>query len=526
MVQVESMDAFLSFAADRVQAVASSTTSAEVHYEVYELNRLCLIALTAATDYRIDNAARYELGGSVDVEPWTASERLLMALNALFDATLKLIHGSNAGIYPSLDDDMDSLDLFDLDMPPPAELRHRMGWQLCRLSDVLLSAFRDRTSFLVSLRKCYFWPSARVAVDLGRSEQAFALSEKYREFHTLVELCLGDENRRSRIISYLDRFGSDFSDVLFDAYLKKGMLRELAEQPSKYHHLLERFYAQNSVPSLSWIHDVSVGRFEKASSSLWDVARDTRQRDSQMASIAQLFESFADQPANRNVMQVPEPVDSEKQLKAILAKQYTRFSKTHPMLMTLVAKAIRNLLRGVKLDLRDTIELLTSLDFTPQVAASELFFLALDIVGDQLFNESEAELSELELFYVNLIWRRAWIQGGWNEIMAKLKRSSTEQAQDALRLTPLFELVRNLVPLIGTKPYARHYQLSPQQLTVLPSMALLRLLHADLDEAQLTQMHQEYAAEQEALEEMFRVPTIVQMFDECVRMCQRDMDVE
>lgn len=75
-------------------------------------------------------------------------------------------------------------------------------------------------------------------VVFGRSENAFDLAERYRDFVTLVELTDGleESGRKTRIQHYMGKFQADFGFVLFEWYIKKGMLL-----PNEYYRPFDTF---------------------------------------------------------------------------------------------------------------------------------------------------------------------------------------------------------------------------------------------------------------------------------------------
>ncbi|KAJ8331925.1 hypothetical protein O5D80_000220 [Batrachochytrium dendrobatidis] len=577
--KIEHMDEFLVLTIQRVRDMHIGSGGKEAQLEVFELNRIMMIAFSAALEYRQQNMTLYELSSECVVESWTATDNVLTCLIYLYEATLQLLKRSIESLYSIVEDPLDELDLFDLECSSVADLKFKMGFQFCKLADLVLGAFHERLGYLttcgpqeehrlIALKEKYSANLSKIIqplVHLGHADHAFELAEKYRELDYLVNLCLNVENQSHRIKTYLDLFGFEFSDVLFETYLKKCMYHELLVQPIQYHEHLDRFFSFSNTPSLSWIHDIVVGRYPDASKALWDVAGSVKSREKQMLALslsklaaveaAESLESFQESKfctqfeRARDLVILQDIVTSEfmemipinlrtgtmnvdKQTDLILSKCFSQLTRSRPVLLKIVQRALQVLLCGFKLELHDTLELFTIRDSVLNEDNSrDRFLSAMEQIGLYLNTESNGNVSmetdskETEQFYVQLVWRRAWLSGGWVEILGKFRHSSIEQTHALLRKTSVFAIIHEAYAESIEKPYLLKYLIPPQNIVSVPTPTLLRTLHPDLDDAHARNLYSEYVQEQDAFFKFVQDCNLEQMFNECVRLCLIEMSL-
>ncbi|KAH6572882.1 hypothetical protein BASA60_006369 [Batrachochytrium salamandrivorans] len=575
---LERMGDFLVFVVERVQDISTGSSDTDAYFQIFELNRISMIILTTALEYRYDNLTRYGLPAEAIVETWTASERVISSLISLYEVTVKFLRGSFASLYPTVNEVSNELDIYDIECSSVVELKNKMGLQLCKLADLLIGAFYERISFLNTcgpqeerslyalkeLHKASLDKIIQPLVTIGHSDRAFDLAEKYREFKMLVDLCLSDDNSVHRIRTYLDMFSFDFSDPLFSTYIQREMYRDLVEQPAQYHDHLNRFFALNSFPQLAWIQDIAVGRYTDASNALWEVAGGSILRDKQLLALslsklaaveaADSLESYQeskmalqfDHAQELVILQnttaiefmkliVEDPLasgmDVDKQASIIVSKRFSLFNQSHPELTKMALRSLRDLLRGAKLEFQDTVQLFTMQDpILSEDGESDLYVSAMELIGEYLkgrFSRGDdvnVVESDIEQFYVHLVWRRAWLSGGWGEILSHLRHSSMEQTHMLIRRTSAFALIHHAHAQGTDRPYMLEYLISPLETGSIPTPMLLRTLHPDLDDAHAQNLCLEYAAEQDAFAQLVHECNLGQMYNECVRLCVVEMD--
>ncbi|KAJ1339826.1 hypothetical protein BSLG_005564 [Batrachochytrium salamandrivorans] len=386
---LERMGDFLVFVVERVQDISTGSSDTDAYFQIFELNRISMIILTTALEYRYDNLTRYGLPAEAIVETWT----------------VKFLRGSFASLYPTVNEVSNELDIYDIECSSVVELKNKMGLQLCKLADLLIGAFYERISFLNTcgpqeerslyalkeLHKASLDKIIQPLVTIGHSDRAFDLAEKYREFKMLVDLCLSDDNSVHRIRTYLDMFSFDFSDPLFSTYIQREMYRDLVEQPAQYHDHLNRFFALNSFPQLAWIQDIAVGRYTDASNALWELALSL----SKLAAVeaADSLESY--QESKMALLEDPlaSGMDVDKQASIIVSKRFSLFNQSHPELTKMTLRSLRDLLRGAKLEFQDTVQLFTMQDpILSEDGESDLYVSAMELIGEYLKEDSAEEM--------------------------------------------------------------------------------------------------------------------------------------
>ncbi|XP_039283480.1 nuclear pore complex protein Nup133 [Nilaparvata lugens] len=106
-------------------------------------------------------------------------------------------------------------------------------------------------------------------LDHDEFERAAILAEKYCDFQILVELCDKIGNKE-RLNQYSAKFSKlDFSQFLFNWYMREGKQRDLVEQCLKQRILADRL---STHPSLSWLHAVFSDDYKTAAHTLLDLA--------------------------------------------------------------------------------------------------------------------------------------------------------------------------------------------------------------------------------------------------------------
>ena len=121
----------------------------------------------------------------------------------------------------------------------------------------------------------------RPLLAIGRADRAFALAEHHRDFHTLVELCFADAHEEKedakriklmqapppaavvRVEAYLDTYGMDFANELYQHYIRHGALRRLMEPQPQHAALVSAFLdAHPQYGRLAWVHDTALGAYD------------------------------------------------------------------------------------------------------------------------------------------------------------------------------------------------------------------------------------------------------------------------
>ena len=117
------------------------------------------------------------------------------------------------------------------------------------------------------------------------------MAEHHRDFHTLVELCFADAHEEKedakriklmqapppaavvRVEAYLDTYGMDFANELYQHYIRHGALRRLMEPQPQHAALVSAFLdAHPQYGRLAWVHDTALGAYDHARHTLRSTA--------------------------------------------------------------------------------------------------------------------------------------------------------------------------------------------------------------------------------------------------------------
>jgi nuclear pore complex protein Nup133 len=160
--------------------------------------------------------------------------------------------------------------------------------QLCDLAKCILDLFKERVTYLqvaggsnpsLELEGRLLQEEFRTArsqiilslVEISRSDRAFVLAEKHKDFHVLTLLCssLQGSAQAIRIRSYLDKYQHAFAFELYEHYIQTGAIAKLLDEEEDYHTLLSDFLMSNEEYNrIAWLQDVNLKQWLRASERL------------------------------------------------------------------------------------------------------------------------------------------------------------------------------------------------------------------------------------------------------------------
>ncbi|KAG0053883.1 hypothetical protein BGZ83_000280 [Gryganskiella cystojenkinii] len=244
-----------------------------------DVNKMLVLSLRSAWNYRRQNVGTYSLQGSSSIEPWTATGDIIKALTAQYDKTLSACR-SNSSDAEAMDvDGQEQLNgLSDLDL----EMRD----QLCDLADVSLQAHSEHLIYLegfptssseqnITISKAvaaYEEAKSRKLgplVSMKMTQAALMLSQKYKDFISLVKLCAGQDKR---IDGFVTKYQQEFADALFQHYLDNNQVPKLLEQGEKYSDLFTVFLDNHDYSEIAWLQDIKIKRYIEGSGRVQDSA--------------------------------------------------------------------------------------------------------------------------------------------------------------------------------------------------------------------------------------------------------------
>lgn len=241
-------------------------------------------AFQAAHRYRAEAAHLYHLDPAhISLEAWTCASRNIQSLRQQFQHTIDVLHEYGRHRDTAMEDEESAAG--------GAEETTLRG-QLCDLASCLLDAFAERVAYLNVARASNSslekearlleddFRAARLhvilsLVDIGRSERAFSLAEKHKDFAVLTQLCcaMQGNNRAVRTRSYLDKYQDAFAFALYDYYVQQGWLTKLLEEEEDYHGLLGDFLrSRGEYNRIAWLHDIHLKQWDVASARLREEA--------------------------------------------------------------------------------------------------------------------------------------------------------------------------------------------------------------------------------------------------------------
>ncbi|XP_065919919.1 nuclear pore complex protein Nup133-like isoform X2 [Dysidea avara] len=115
-------------------------------------------------------------------------------------------------------------------------------------------------------------------IQVGQSNSAMALAEKYQDFPTLLFMCeRTPEAQRSEMFhDYMVKFGSNgFANFVFQQYKEQGRIKELMSVPVECYSELEEFLSPYE--ELRWLHEVHTKQYNKAYTTLAKCAANEQQ---------------------------------------------------------------------------------------------------------------------------------------------------------------------------------------------------------------------------------------------------------
>ncbi|CCM02415.1 uncharacterized protein FIBRA_04513 [Fibroporia radiculosa] len=410
--------------------------------DICESNRIVLTILQSAISYRIYNSGVYGIELPL-LDPWSSQPNIIEVVFELVIATTKVVE------TPSPDAES-------------TQTRVQLREQLPELASTLFTCIQERLRWLESPLSASDPRSERERYDLaqkfhqvrpevletlrrnGHANAAFRLAEEYRDFRSLASLCNKetvyppeDNPNATRIQAYVEQFKEEFTTELYHWYIEHGELRAMFA--AGHDEFLDAFLSDNSIPAVSWIHDVYKGRYELASEALLSEADHASELVSKhlmlsigkLAHLAQLHEvqevqnpisqktldSFHDgldfvsvhetilDDLKSALVNVRGKQSLEAQVDVIARAKASQLSDRR-ILQQIFKQLVRQLLQGKALspeDLADVLSLKDNAD-SPGDYATAL----------QILSRARNIPSARRLSAFRTVWRRIYIHDDWN----------------------------------------------------------------------------------------------------------------
>ncbi|KAK0204765.1 hypothetical protein DFS33DRAFT_1322617 [Desarmillaria ectypa] len=420
---------------------------------IAEANRIVLTVLRSAFNYREYNQGVYGIDLPM-INSWTSDINVINVVQGLFDATTRLVESVTASAGHAITDDETAEQLPELAAILFACMQERLDY-LSRSEEtgveqeqrILLNTFTHlRPEVLETLRKN------------GHAAGAFALAEKYRDFTSLAALCHREivyppeQNPNAlRIQNYIELYKDEFATELYRWYIQHGELRVFFSLSESHTGYMDKFFANNANPLISWIHDLGHGRYAAAARALLVESGEATNLASKqlMLSIGKLSHLAHEQetlaPSDEDIsdafhdgldfVSVHESLLEEfnavletlkgrqsldSQTDAIIKQKASRLSD-RPALTRIFKDFVRNVLQGKVLSIEDAVDVLSLKDNNETLGD---FAMALHLLAGVQNIPRARKISAFRT-----VWRRIYIHDDWNTIRQTANVSDNELSE-------------------------------------------------------------------------------------------------
>lgn len=280
----------------------------------------------------------------------------------------------------------------------------------------------------------------RSLVNCGHKIDARRIAEVYQIYRTLVEILVEDlrmEQSSSngnpvvaiglveKLREYIQSFGFDFAKVLYQYYIETKQLKSLLKQFPEFNEYLEKFFASGNYGRISWIHDLSVGKYSEVARTLFKVSSTQGSTVNQRLglSIAKLSVLASGSTTGASAV-LKDQIDSQMEfvnIKEAVFRQVAFQSSSReipindisrglqglalPVLISTLQRALTRLSNKKSISVEELIDILTLIDIDTK--ESELnFFFAFHLIA--LFAHKFS--AESLLLNQQLVWRRLYLK--------------------------------------------------------------------------------------------------------------------
>ncbi|RPB28331.1 hypothetical protein L211DRAFT_833299 [Terfezia boudieri ATCC MYA-4762] len=519
-----------------------------------EANDIVTSGLQAAFNFRLNCAGLYGFDGLIDEkgilinaqgfpDPWTSPPDLLHAIDGQHEHSIHLIQGLWG---PDMDRGKDIVEKIALQIEELAEVlcrlfTERIRWyeQQSDLDEELKARARDVRERYEKQRGGWVKP----LVGLGRADAAYVIAERYQDFRTLVELAsaeliqvettpidnLNDDQRLlisqkrtdgvKRLEGYLERFKAPFAIEFYEYQIENGRLQELLEEFQTFQGYLTKYlHSSDRYAKLAWIHDASLGEYDRAGETLVRVALSQEDGlwnkkvelsiaklcklaalpDNQVLGALQYMQNWQDEALTLIEIQrlvydylqsfVRGAIDKEAEVD-IAMKEKGRPVDKRLETRKLFKQALERLFNLKILQSELLIDLLTLMEADENFPQFYHALVALDKSGLPTERYNLAEQS---------IWRRCYIQNDWNKVL-DTKKKTDEDVKDEIRSTYLYMTIsKGLQTGLFEGRHAMRI-LTPEQSLYSENLDELRVRFSQADDAELAALSMDLTNENKIL---------------------------
>lgn len=278
-------------------------------------------------------------------------------------------------------------------------------------------------------------------VTCGHKDEARRIAEVYEIYRTLVEILVDDLSAEQnagngttvvaiglveKLREYILAFDYDFAKELYQYYIETKQLKSLLKQFPEFNEYIEKFFESGNYGRISWIHDLSTGKYQKAAQVLANVSATQEGSIANKRlelSIAKLS-VFASGETTGSATILKERIDAQMEMvniqEAVLAQVKPHVvnkeifidqvsSRLQELalsnLISTLQRALTRLVSKNNISVEELIDILTLID--TESKGSELnFYYALKLLTLPTTKLSESRI----LLNQQLIWRRLYLK--------------------------------------------------------------------------------------------------------------------
>ncbi|KAG8747615.1 hypothetical protein FRC10_000157 [Ceratobasidium sp. 414] len=500
-------------------------------------NQIVLSIYGTVETFRQRNLGFYGLEtAQPSLVPWTSEPEVLESMQDLFTYTGRMLGDRTR-------------DLGNVLKTVPAEraVQNELKTQLQTLAKYLFAGYRERLEYLqrhntsaedkkeaaaLDQQFANYRPSMlRNLAIYDQGEDAFRLAEQYRDFRSLAELCNDSKLANDlRTQNYLERYQGDFASELYQWYVEHGKLQTLLLQDQIYYPLLQGFLKSTDYPRISWLHDVAIGDFNSATTTLSEEVANETKVDAlrlllSLSKLSTVAETDLEQFNSQDIQGQLQTYDDHLDVVEVQQEMWAEFEQIvqesnvrgHPSIDTqadilaqhlvpesveeasvaLFKRLAKQLLQRNVLSSYDMVDVLTLRVSKPGYASLTDAASVLERMPDE-----DA---------LRALWRRAWIVDDWIEVRDQTSQTD-EQIWRNIQQTAVWRLMEHIVE--------EHYEkllIPPSQAAMIPTTTALGNRFPDLPAHSIELLMSDLELEHVALRRLLDAGDVDEWYTEAVK---------
>ncbi|KAG9079720.1 hypothetical protein FS749_008294, partial [Ceratobasidium sp. UAMH 11750] len=500
-------------------------------------NQIVLAIYSTVEIFRQRNLGFYGLEtAQPSMVPWTSEPDVLESIQDLFTHTGRMLGDRTRDLGNALKT-----------VPAERAIQNELKTQLQALAKYLFAGYRERLEYLqrhnasaedrkeaaaLDQQFANYRPSMlRNLAIYDQGEDAFRLAEQYRDFRSLAELC-NDSKLASdlRTQNYLERYQQDFASELYQWYVEHGKLQTLLSQDQIYYPLLQGFLKSTDYPRISWLHDVAIGDFNSATTTLSEEVANETKVDAlklllSLSKLTTVAETDLEQFNSQDVQGQLQTYDDHLDVVEVQDEMRAEFEQIvqesnvrgHPSIDTqadilaqhlvpesveeasvaLFKRLAKQLLQRNVLSSYDMVDVLTLRVSKPGYASLTDAASVLERMPDE-----DA---------LRALWRRAWIVDDWIEVRDQTSQTD-EQIWRNIQQTAVWRLMEHIV-----EEHSEKLLIPPSQAAIIPTTTALGNRFPDLPAHSIELLISDLELEQVALRRLMDAGDVDEWYAEAVQ---------